>query len=48
MQATQFGPRSLNEIAMKTSLTNAADTAAIEALLLVWDGEGNKSGILYD
>jgi hypothetical protein len=33
---------------METAITNAADTAAIEALFLVWDGEGNKSGILYD
>jgi hypothetical protein len=34
--------------AMETAITNAADTDAIEALFLVWDGEGNKSGILYD
>ena len=34
--------------AMETAITNAANTAAIEALFLVWDGEGNKSGILYD
>jgi len=33
---------------MKTSLTNAADTAAIEALLLATDSEGNTTGILYD
>ena len=34
--------------AMETAITNAADTDAIEALFVVWDGEGNKSGILYD
>ena len=33
---------------METAITNAADTEAIEALFVVWDGEGNKSGILYD
>ena len=34
--------------AMETAITNAADVDAIEALFVVWDGEGNKSGILYD
>jgi len=33
---------------METAITNAADTAAIEALFLAWDEDGNKSGILYD
>ena len=33
---------------METAITNAADADAIEALFVVWDGEGNKSGILYD
>ena len=33
---------------METAITNAADIEAIEALFVVWDGEGNKSGILYD
>ena len=34
--------------AMDSAINGAANTAAIEALFLVWDGEGNKSGILYD
>jgi hypothetical protein len=34
--------------AMEDAINGASDTAAIEALLLTWDGEGNKSGILYD
>jgi hypothetical protein len=34
--------------AMEDAIKGAADTAAIEALFLTWDGEGNKSGILYD
>ena len=33
---------------METAITNAADADAIEALFVVWDGKGNKSGILYD
>ena len=33
---------------MESAINGAANTAAIEALFLVWDGEGNKSGILYD
>ena len=33
---------------MEDAINNAADTEAIEALLLTWDEEGNKSGILYD
>jgi hypothetical protein len=34
--------------AMEDAIKGAEDTAAIEALFLTWDGEGNKSGILYD
>jgi hypothetical protein len=34
--------------AMETAITNAADTAAIEALFLVTDKDGNTTGILYD
>tara|TARA_R110001599_G_scaffold266585_1_gene467427 strand:+ start:529 stop:1095 length:567 start_codon:yes stop_codon:yes gene_type:complete len=34
--------------AMEDAINNVADTEEIEALLLTWDGEGNKSGILYD
>jgi hypothetical protein len=34
--------------AMENSITGATDTAAIEALFLTTDSEGNKSGILYD
>jgi hypothetical protein len=30
------------------STDNAADTDALVALLLVWDSDGNKTGILYD
>ena len=33
---------------MEDAINNAADTAAVEALLLTWDKDGNKSGILYD
>jgi hypothetical protein len=33
---------------MENAIKAAEDTAAIEALFLTWDGEGNKSGILYD
>ena len=33
---------------MEDAISGASDTAAIEALILTWDGEGNKSGILYD
>ena len=28
--------------------SGAADTAAVAALFLTWDVDGNKSGILYD
>ena len=34
--------------AMESAINGAANTAAIEALFLTWDSEGNKSGILYD
>ena len=34
--------------AMDSAINGAANTAAIEALFLTWDSEGNKSGILYD
>jgi hypothetical protein len=34
--------------AMEDAIKGAADTAAIEALLLVTDQEGNVTGILYD
>jgi len=34
--------------AMEDAINGAEDTAAIEALFLTWDSEGNKSGILYD
>jgi hypothetical protein len=34
--------------AMKSAIAGAADTAAIEALFVVYDADGNKSGILYD
>ena len=34
--------------AMENAITNAANTAAIEALFLATDSEGNKTGILYD
>ena len=33
--------------AMEDAINGASDTAAIEALFLTWDSEGNKSGILY-
>ena len=34
--------------AMEDAIDGAVDTSAVEALLLTWDSEGNKSGILYD
>ena len=34
--------------AMKSAIDSAANTAAIEALFVVYDSEGNKSGVLYD
>jgi len=34
--------------AMEDAINGAANTAAVEALFLTWDKEGNKSGILYD
>jgi len=34
--------------AMEDAINNVADTEAVEALLLTWDKDGNKSGILYD
>jgi hypothetical protein len=34
--------------AMKSAIDGAANTAAIEALFVVYDADGNKSGILYD
>lgn len=34
--------------AMESAIDGAADTAAVAALFLSWDAEGNKSGILYD
>ena len=33
---------------MEDEITNAADTAAVAALFLTWDSDGNQSGILYD
>ena len=33
---------------MENAINNATDTEAVEALFVTWDGEGNKSGILYD
>ena len=33
---------------MEEAIDNAADADAIVALLLVWDSDGNKTGILYD
>ena len=33
---------------MEDAISNATDTEAVEALFVIWDGEGNKSGILYD
>ena len=35
-------------IAMEDAINGAANTAAVEALFVTWDKEGNKSGILYD
>ena len=34
--------------AMKSAIDGAANTAAVEALFVVYDADGNKSGILYD
>lgn len=34
--------------AMESAIDGAADTAAVAALFLSWDVDGNKSGILYD
>ena len=34
--------------AMKSAIDGAANTAAVEALFVVYDVDGNKSGILYD
>ena len=34
--------------AMESAIDGAADTAAVAALFLSWDEDGNKSGILYD
>ena len=34
--------------AMEDAIDGAADTAAVAALFLSWDVDGNKSGILYD
>ena len=34
--------------AMESAIDGAADTAAVAALFLFWDADGNKSGILYD
>ena len=34
--------------AMESAIDGAADTAAIAALFVTFDAEGNKSGILYD
>ena len=34
--------------AMEDAINGAANTAAVEALFVTWDKEGNKSGILYD
>ena len=33
---------------MEAAITAAADTDAVAELFLVWDGDGNKTGILYD
>lgn len=33
---------------METAIANAADTDAVAALFVSYDGDGNKSGILYD
>ena len=34
--------------AMESAIDGAANTAAVAALFLTWDADGNKSGILYD
>jgi len=34
--------------AMESAIDGAADTAAVAALFVTFDSEGNKSGILYD
>jgi len=34
--------------AMESAIDGAANTAAVAALFLSWDVDGNKSGILYD
>ena len=34
--------------AMEKAITDASDMTAFKALFLVWDEDGNKSGILYD
>ena len=34
--------------AMESAIDGAANTAAVAALFLAWDADGNKSGILYD
>ena len=34
--------------AMESAIDGAADTAAVAALFVTFDAEGNKSGILYD
>jgi len=34
--------------AMKLAIDDAADTAAVAALFVTYDADGNKSGILYD
>jgi len=34
--------------AMEKAITDASDMAAFKALFLVWDGDGNKTGILFD
>jgi hypothetical protein len=33
---------------MEAAIAAAADTDAVAALFVVWDGDGNKTGILYD
>ena len=34
--------------AMKSAIDGAANTAAVAALFVTYDKDGNKSGILYD
>jgi len=34
--------------AMEKAITDASDMAAFKALFLVWDEDGNKTGILFD